>query len=136
MKQIRRGVFETNSSNMHALTVCSKEEFDAWENGDILFHKWNERFIDKNLINVFSEDEIIAYYNKKKEMFWKDWEQLTDDEKMKFTSEFEEVFDQSYDYKTLRQYIDDCYPLNYYSESYKTKSGDEIVIFGYYGYDG
>lgn len=27
-RQIRRGVYETNSSSTHSLTMCSKEEFE------------------------------------------------------------------------------------------------------------
>lgn len=30
-KQIRRGVFETNSSSCHSLTMCSEKEYEKWE---------------------------------------------------------------------------------------------------------
>lgn len=30
---IRRGVFETNSSSTHSLTMCSENEYDKWERG-------------------------------------------------------------------------------------------------------
>lgn len=36
-RQIRRGVFETNSSSVHSITMCSDSEFDRWENGELLF---------------------------------------------------------------------------------------------------
>ena len=39
-RQIRRGVYETNSSSTHSLTMCSKEEFEQWKNGELLFDKW------------------------------------------------------------------------------------------------
>ena len=29
MRQIRQGVFETNSSSCHSITMCSEEEFKA-----------------------------------------------------------------------------------------------------------
>ncbi len=32
-RQIRRGVFETNSSSTHSLTMCSKKEYDEFEKG-------------------------------------------------------------------------------------------------------
>ena len=32
-RQIRKGVFETNSSSVHALAMCTEIEFDRWENG-------------------------------------------------------------------------------------------------------
>lgn len=28
--QIRQGVFETNSSSVHSLTMCSSEEYKKW----------------------------------------------------------------------------------------------------------
>ena len=43
-RQIRRGVFETNSSSVHSLTMCSGEEYKKWENGEILYWKWGNRF--------------------------------------------------------------------------------------------
>lgn len=34
-RQIRRGVYETNSSSTHSLTMCSEEEFEQWKNGEL-----------------------------------------------------------------------------------------------------
>ena len=42
-RQIRRGVYETNSSSTHSLTMCSEEEFEQWENGELLFDEWGQR---------------------------------------------------------------------------------------------
>lgn len=28
--QVRQGVFETNSSSTHTLTICSKDDYDSW----------------------------------------------------------------------------------------------------------
>lgn len=39
------------------------------------------------------------------------------------------------DAKTYKEFTEDEY-LEYYEESYKTKSGEEIVIFGKYGREG
>lgn len=47
-RQIRQGVFETNSSSVHSLTMCSKEEYERWENGELLFDRWGHKFIDVN----------------------------------------------------------------------------------------
>lgn len=30
-KQIRRGVFETNSSSVHSLTLCMESDYDRWD---------------------------------------------------------------------------------------------------------
>ena len=45
-RQIRCGVFETNSSSTHSLTMCSEEEFEAWKRGEVLFQAYGkENFI-------------------------------------------------------------------------------------------
>ena len=118
MRSIRIGVFETNSSSTHSLTICSKTEFDAWKNGDVLFSIDSEKFM--------TMDEIKA-----------EWEKDTKDSKKK-----------GYSYsETIEEYIeenrivtaggyDDAVNQETFEQHYKTASGDEIVAFGYYGYDG
>ena len=54
-RQIRRGVFETNSSSTHSLTMCSEEEFEAWDDKRIEDAK--HRFV--NLLDA----TLIDYYN-------------------------------------------------------------------------
>lgn len=39
-RQVRRGVFETNSSSTHSLTMCSEEEFEAWKRRSIIPRIW------------------------------------------------------------------------------------------------
>ena len=43
-KQIRRGVFETNSSSVHSLTMCTGEEYKKWESGEFLYWKIKDKF--------------------------------------------------------------------------------------------
>ena len=45
-KQIRRGVFETNSSSVHSLTMCSFDEFDKWVRGEVMFDTYNHKLVD------------------------------------------------------------------------------------------
>lgn len=35
MIQVRQGVFETNSSSTHSITMCTKNEFNEWADGKI-----------------------------------------------------------------------------------------------------
>ena len=44
-RQIRKGVFETNSSMTHALTICTEEEYDKWKNGELLMDNWDEKLV-------------------------------------------------------------------------------------------
>jgi len=46
MKQVRLGVFETNSSSTHSLTMCAKEDYDKWVNGQ-LFLTENSKFVER-----------------------------------------------------------------------------------------
>lgn len=104
MKQIRRSIFETNSSSTHSLTVVSKEDWDKWEKGDLVFSDDSEpKFVkpEENTKDEWSDDdneECMTY--KTFDEFWEDLE-----------------------YET-------------FEENHITKSGDNIVIFGYYGYNG
>ena len=72
-RQIRRGVYETNSSSSHSITMCSEEEFEKWKDGKLLFDSWKEEFVDVvNLSNNQKEDARKEYESKKNE-FSKDW---------------------------------------------------------------
>lgn len=37
MKQIRLGIFETNSSSTHSIVICTDEEFEKWKNGELVY---------------------------------------------------------------------------------------------------
>ena len=39
MRQIRRNVFETNSSSVHSMTICMKSDFDKWVSGEVYLNK-------------------------------------------------------------------------------------------------
>lgn len=47
IRQIRNGVFETNSSSTHSLTMCSAEEYERWKKGELLFKTWSDTFVEK-----------------------------------------------------------------------------------------
>ena len=44
-RQIRRGVFETNSSSVHSLTMCSGDEYDKWAKGEFVYDTYEEKLI-------------------------------------------------------------------------------------------
>lgn len=58
-KQVRLNVFETNSSSIHSLTMCSKADFDRWINGELLYDKWNKCLVE--LTKERSDDEDNEY---------------------------------------------------------------------------
>lgn len=44
-RQIRRGVFETNSSSTHSLTMCTESDFEKWMNGELVWSRWNDELV-------------------------------------------------------------------------------------------
>ena len=41
-RQIRRGVFETNSSSVHSLTMCMESDFNKWVAGELVWSRWED----------------------------------------------------------------------------------------------
>ena len=64
-KQIRRGVFETNSSSVHSLTMCTSSDYDKWKNGELVWSRWDDELvpitdeIKKSMDN--DEREFLTY---------------------------------------------------------------------------
>lgn len=135
-RHIRRGVFETNSSSTHSLTVCSEDEFEAWKRGELLLDEWNGQFVSAVDLSDYDKQMAKEKYCKTKDEFQKDWDDLSESAKQKYYTHFvkeNDIIDE--DGKTYDQYMDDGY-LEHYSHRYTSKSGDKIVVFGRYGYDG
>ena len=60
--QIRPGVFETNSSSTHSLVICTKEQYEKWKNGDLLWNGWDDKFITKEEVEEKElEDDIYDF---------------------------------------------------------------------------
>lgn len=64
-KQIRFGVYETNSSMSNALTVMSKKEYDEMldkcEDDDWMWKRYGEEWVN---VSGMTEDEIHERYDK------------------------------------------------------------------------
>ena len=43
--KIRRGVFETNSSSVHSLVMCTDDDYNKWKRGEILYDKWANKLV-------------------------------------------------------------------------------------------
>lgn len=132
-KQVRFGVFETNSSSTHSLVICDKETFDKWKNGELLFDRWQEEFKEGYQLTNRDKKDAEKYYNDNKKKFWKNWEDLGDEEKDEWYTKF--AYENNLIDEDLVSYDDYGKDLEYFQENYTTKSGDEIVVFGEYGYD-
>lgn len=73
---IRRGIFETNSSSVHSLTMCSDDEYSKWINGEVYYDRWEHKFVDKSeeIEREREEDGRSTEYLTYEE--FNDWEYL------------------------------------------------------------
>lgn len=139
-RQIRSGVFETNSSSTHSLTICTKEEFESWKKGELLYDTWNDQFVKgKSEVELLEEEkeEVKEEYNKRcrDNKFMMSWDMLSDEYKQELYNDYiEENYDDSEEY-TYDRYMYGGY-LESYTHRFTTPSGDEMVAFGKYGRDG
>lgn len=136
-RQVRRGVFETNSSSTHSLTMCSEEQFESWKNGEVLFDEWGrEKFVSASGLSDEIKREAASYYESHKDDFQKDWNELSETAKQKhYTKYAKEIGEIDSDAKSYDEYMHNNY-LETFVDRYTSKSGDKIVAFGKYGYDG
>lgn len=135
-RQIRQGVFETNSSSTHSLTMCSKEDFDAWRRGELLFDYYGrENFVKVDELSDKNKKVAAKEYEMNKDDFQKDWEDLSEDAKNKYYAEYAKENDLiSQSGETYEEYMND-YELATFEETYTTPNGDAVVAFGKYGYN-
>lgn len=61
-RQIRRGVFETNSSSVHSLTMCTQSDYDRWKNGELIYDYWDGKLIPiDELDDDYDEGRYYTY---------------------------------------------------------------------------
>jgi hypothetical protein len=109
MQKIRFGVFETNSSNTHSLTIVTEKAFEAWKRGELIFNS------EYDVEEIQTEEEFVKSFNEDK-----------------YTDSLEEY--RKDNAQTFEQWEDDdC--LETFEYRYTTESGDKIVIFGKYGHE-
>lgn len=107
MIQIRRNVFETNSSSTHSITICTEDEYQMWKRGEVYWSRYSEKFVSK--------EDVEEGFKKSRNDDFNDY-----------------LYDEGL--YTFDRYND--IEMETYEEHYQTKSGDKIIAFGYYGYDG
>lgn len=137
MKQMRRGVFETNSSSTHSITMCSQAMFEKWRTGKVLFDRWKETFVDAIVMTEADKQAAKVTYQETYEErpFYKKWDELSEAEVASWYQKyFKEHQQHDDDLVTYDEYFD-SYGLECYTSYYTTESGDQVVAFGKYGYN-
>lgn len=120
MRQIRKGIFETNSSSTHSLTMCMYEDYENWRKGNTYFAPYTR--IDGK--NFFTKKEVINHI--KHYSYYKpdvDLNALNDEE-------FDELV-RDCNFYTYDNYGSKYY--EYFDDEFTTPSGERVKVFGYYG---
>lgn len=116
MLNIRFGAFETNSSSVHSLIMCSAEEYDKLQDGKLYVDTWNDRVITASEAAAqvgYSLSVLLEMPDDEAESLLKDKGIYTLDG---YFAHYE------YEYDT-------------YIDSHVLPSGEEVFAFGYYGHD-
>lgn len=111
-RQVRLGVFETNSSMTHSLTMCTDSEYQKWVNGEVYWVTWDDRF------------ESVTEADKE---FDKD----------NFESDYYDSYEEMRRSEGYCTYDEFCNDEEFYTfdNTYTTPSGEIVHAFGYYGHD-
>lgn len=105
----RKGLFETNSSSVHSLVMCSESDLDKWKNGELIYSRY--------------EDALVPLEGEEYETWTKISDEIKEEEYM------------MYDYITYEDFFhnDDALEYEKYLTSYETPGGEKVIAFGYYG---
>lgn len=103
MKQIRKNVFETNSSSTHSLTMCTEAEYEKWKNGELIYDCCMDGLVE--VTEEVKEYREKSYALNGSYMYGR---YQTEEEYWEHAEEYYETFCHSY---------------------------NDVVAFGYYGYD-
>lgn len=127
MKQTRYGVFETNSSSTHSITMCMKDDYDKWVNGEVYLNEGGwcsySKYKDKQFVTKEEAIDIIVNNTYHHDA---DLTTMNNDE-------LEEYF------RDNEIYTCDSYGNEYlenFEAEFTTPNGETVVSFGQYGYDG
>ena len=121
-RQIRRGVFETNSSSVHSLTMCSGEEYKKWGKGEVLYWRSNDKFgVREDIIEELKDARYTWGELRQPDVNWEEEDEVAD------------IFSDE-EIQTCEEYFDNEW-FETFEEHYTTSNGDEVVAFGYYGHD-
>ena len=142
--QIRRSVFETNSSSVHSITMCTEKQYYDWVEGLLRFDERNEQFVpvipEEPDPPNFKEQAKQQYIDCcKDEEFMMPWDMLSEKQKNNWYNRYRGYIKGSEDNQRVGiTYVDwkhDNCDLETYLEKYTTPNGEKIVAFGAYGYN-
>lgn len=115
--QIRQGVFETNSSSTHAVSVCTKQQWEDYKAGKIWLNSYLN-FLPADAAEEYNNDVLAKEKERCERGGWN------------FNRE-------DYESDLYHSYNDDYedYTYEWFNNHFTLDNGCEVVAFGYYGYD-
>lgn len=120
MKQIRRAVFETNSSSTHSIAICTSEEFDKFVAGEMYYNEEKEILMSKEETYKLAKEAMSN-------------EGMTD-----FSDAAIEEYLSTYCGYDIPYSYDSWCNCDYqetYVKRFTTQKGENLVAFGLYGHD-
>ena len=117
--QIRRGVFETNSSSVHSITMCKISDWNEWKQGNMMYCPEKEKLLPTSKAEEYNK-EFLSRNN--------------------ISTDRLSVYDIDYinDYKSfgdLYLTFNDYFEIFAQKYSAFHKEFNDVVAFGYYGYN-
>lgn len=117
---IRQGVFETNSSSSHAVTITTLETYNRWQNDEVFIR------LEGGVDYEFVEKETIS------KEFQKEFQKLTKEEQDRYY-DFEDFLEQklfNLNLQSFNQYeCEESHGISFIHH-FTTPSGDKMVVFG------
>ena len=128
MKQIRRNVFETNSSSVHSITMCLEDIYDKWINDEVYFYDSTYK-LPEGRDQFFTWDDMLEFMRNELKVDEEDIKALIE-AKENDDDEFTSILHDSdfYTADSYENYNDDC---ESYAEVFTTPLGERVVAFGY-----
>lgn len=127
MINIRKSIFETNSSSTHSLILCLQDEYNDWERGKLFLNQsYRKEFREAG--NFLTKENVIKLLKDTGDYEDVDFDSVSEGEldqifrdECIYTSE---AFDEVYEY------------LERFEETCTTPAGEHVFAFGVFGYDG
>lgn len=133
MIKIRYGVFETNSSSVHSLIMCSDNEYQKFVDNELLYDLWNEELItynkalDKLYKNVKFDTDFKYHFNLPDDFSRDKLNDFSLGELEYYLASEASIYTCNYFFNELE--------YNTYEDTYRTIHGEIVHAFGYYGHD-
>lgn len=133
-RQIRYGIFESNSSTTHCIWMTSREKYEKYEQGGYLYdgssYGWKNKEAAPKKGEIYSRKEVIEMIKNN----YEDYEPFNEDEmdEDEIIDCWDEIISET---EFISEEILENQQFETFYDSYRTPSGEEVVAFGYYGYN-